>query len=231
MTKINADLPGNSKASRRAAPVRGKTARPRKSPEKTIISETVRTRPVSRASGIVRKPTFIQSIAKSFVGEGVQSVGAYILYDVLIPAAKTTIQDMIISGIDMLLYGEVRSGSKSRSRGDSHGQVSYGNFYKRGGGRPEPKYAHPKTIAMGNRFELDEIYFRYGNEASDVLESMMELLEQYDEVTVTDYYDLAGVDGATWAHNKYGWKDLTKSFCTHTRNGYAIVLPEPMELD
>lgn len=60
-------------------------------------------------------------------GDNTKSVGHYILWDVLIPASKNTITEMISNGIEMLLYGEPR-GNIRRDRGRSY--VSYTGYYK-----------------------------------------------------------------------------------------------------
>lgn len=217
-------FPSNSK-SKRVVPIR-----------EVVENELEDTRPVSaeesrgrrrvRAKAIRQKRTFAQTIAEMFVGEG-RSIGDYILRDVLVPAAKSTINDMITTGIEMLLYGDGGKPS-SRSRDKRGTTVSYGSYYK---SRDEREERHSRSVVRRGRFNLDEILFRDHNEAEDVLDGLCEALEEYDQVTVAEYFELAGIDGATWVHDKWGWTNLKKAYLTHTRGGYAIVLPEPVELD
>lgn len=190
---------------------------------------TERRRPiVTKGNAVIKKKGIIASIASLFVG-GTENVGSYILYDILLPAAKNTIQEMITSGIDMLLNGAETPSSRriGRERGRTQ-HISYGNYYD-----PRSNYRRDASAigARRDRFDLDSIFFRHGQEASDVLELMGDRMEMYGWITVADYYDLCGVEGASWALQKYGWNDLATSFIRNTREGYLIVLPDPKEID
>lgn len=226
MAKIDIDekeYPSNSKSDR-SAPMR----EGRKRIKRELVEEEKPLQRTISGKALRKKKTLSQSIAESFIGDGENpSVVQYILYEVLLPAAKTTIQDMVTGGIEMLLFGETRGGSRSRGRDRDRSTVSYGSFY-RGRDRDEERR---NRVRARDKFDLDEIYFKHGDDAAEVLEQMCEALEEYEAVTVADYFELAGIDGATWAHNKYGWTDLRRAKCTHTRHGYAIILPPPIELD
>jgi len=216
---LEEEFPSNSK-SKRIVPMR-ESRRTNKEEETEV--EPKRARRAIKAHAVRRKKTMFQSIAEALVGDGSNNVGSYVLNDVLLPAAKNTIQEMITTGLEMLLFGEARGGH-SRGRDRDRTVVSYGKYYKdKERGRDRPSYR--------DRFDLDEIFFNNQSEAEDVLDELCELLEEYEQVTVADYFELAGIDGASWAHNKYGWEDLRKAYHTHTRNGYVIVLPKPIELD
>lgn len=217
------ELPSNS-ISNRVAPMR---------PESIIMEEGANipekkariVRPENRRA-MVKKRTFTQSIAKSFLSDETRNVGSYIINDVLVPAAKNLIQEMITSGIEMVLFGETSGRSRSRGKDRDKSVVSYSNFYK---DRDERERRPARS--RRDRFDLNDIYFRYGDEADEVLGEMCDRLEEYEEVTVADYFELAGIDGATHVHHKWGWKNLSKAYCTHTREGYTIVLPDPIDLD
>lgn len=217
LNPLEEEFPSNSKASR-TAPIR-----PTQANNDNVVEDTDEPK-VER----VRKPRIIRrkkSILATMFGNEVKEVAQYVLFDVLIPAAKTTIQEMVTQGIEMFLFGEAGRGrSRSRDRGET--RISYSNMYKR---RDEA----PRTVRSprGNKFGLDEIIFERGDEASDVLEQMCEQLETYDQVSVADFYDLADVEGAHWTFSKWGWTDLSQARCTHTRGGYMILFPPPKELD
>lgn len=168
-------------------------------------------------------------IARSLLNDESKDIGSYILYDVLLPAAKSMISESIQSAIEMFLYGE--TGQRRRPTRDRNGSpsVSYGNFYQRDNRhneRPQKRFANA-------RFNLDEIIFKNGSDASDVLSALCDHIETYEAVSVAEFYDYAGVEGATWTDNKWGWtgSELSDAYCTHTRGGYVIILPEPKELE
>jgi hypothetical protein len=224
------NLPSNSKESkkrtRRVAPIRPVVE------EQTfanpLLPEPTKkaVRPVAR--GMRQKKSLTQSIAQMFVGSE-ESVGSYILQEVLLPAAKSTIQDMVESAIQMFLYGDAKPRGRDRDRGRST-KISYGSFY-RGRDREDDRR---ESRSRGGRFNLDEITFEHPKEADDVLSEMMDLLQDYEQVTVADFYELAGVDGGTWADRKWGWEEdqLKRAYCSHVSRGkWALILPKPIELD
>jgi hypothetical protein len=221
-TENKDELPSNSRANR-TAPIRPdtegndpKAIRPGR--DKHIV-------PVSKGQVIRTKKTIPQSIASALMGETMRNLSGYIMGEVIVPTAKSLIEDIIKNTLDQVLYGGENHRPSSRN---TESKVSYGSYYNK---RTNDRRELRTRAGRAGNFNLDEVFFKRMPEASDVLSAMCDLLEDYDEVTVADYFDLAGVEGATWTHNKWGWKDLKPAYCTHTRNGYAIVLPEPVELD
>lgn len=209
-------MPSNSNASK-VAPIREMT---RIEEEGANIEEPREVRKSIKGRAVRKKKSLIQS----FFSENTKEVAQYVLFEVLIPAAKETIQSMVTQGIEMFLFGG-EGGGRSRSKNRSETKVSYNNMYRN---REDPRESRR---SRRDRFDLEDIFFKRGDEASEVLEGLCDQLEKYDQVTVADYFDLAGIDGATWVHNKWGWDDLKRARCTHTRNGWAIILPDPIELD
>ena len=219
---INDDqLPPRSKAGRTAS------IRPQE------LGNSVRPRGVRKVKELgvqaVRKQVpLTRRIARSLLNEESKDIGSYILYDILIPAAKSMITESIQSGIEMLIYGETGQRRRpSHSRGGL--TVSYGNFYQRNDRRDE----RPAKRFSNARFNIDEIVFKSGTDCSDVLAALCDHIEEYEQVSVAEFYDYAGVEGATWTDHKWGWtgSELSDAYCTHTRGGYVIVLPEPKELE
>jgi hypothetical protein len=215
-------LPGNSNSSK-VAPLRERKKR-REEHEPAQIMKSRREPVVARA--VRRKKTFSQSIASAIAGEETRNVGSYIFQEVLIPAAKNLLQEMVTSGIEMILYGETSGRNRNKDKGRS--VISYSSYYK---DRDRDDRREPKRRKVRDRFDLSDIYFRDGDEADDVLRELQDRLEQYEEVTVAEFFDLAQLEGATWAHNNYGWRDLDRAKITHTRNGYLILFPDPEELE
>lgn len=167
-------------------------------------------------------------IARSLLNEESRDIGSYILYDILIPAAKSMITESIQSGIEMVVYGE--STPRKRSSRDRGGPtVNYGAYSNRDTRRDE----RPQKRFSRSRFNLNEIVFKNGSDCSDVLSALCDHIEEYEQVSVAEFYDYAGVEGGSWTDHKWGWtgSDLSDAYCTHTRGGYIIILPEPKELE
>lgn len=223
-------LPSNAN-SNRTAPIREQQITTNTIGGGGLVNATTRyksKKDKKKAKAIIKKKSFTRSIAEALVGDTTENVSGYILHDVLIPAAKNTIQEMVQSGIEMLLFGERRSKSRDRDRGST--KISYGSYYR---DREDSRRERPRARSR-DKFDLSEIYFRDGRDADDVLRNLCDALEEYEQVTVADYFDFAGIEGASWAHQKYGWddnNDLRDARCTHTRNGWQILLPDPTPLD
>ena len=72
---------------------------------------------------------------------------------------------------------------------------------------------------------VGDIFFDNRETAERVLELSKEIINEYGFVTITDMYDLAGLN-TTYTEQKYGWVDLKEAKIIHVRPGYKLVLPE-----
>lgn len=228
------EFPQNSNTSKkpRVAPIRDRDEEifePDEIREDVVSSEPKKAQRVTRGNVVRKKKTFVQSVAEAIAGEGSRDVISYIIQEVLVPAAKNTIQDAITSGIEMFLYGESKGPSSRPRRDRDRSVISYGSYYKPREREERRERRHFATY--NDRFKLNEIYFTKHGDAEDVLEELCDRLKQYEQVTVADFFDLAGIEGTNWVHQKYGWDDLSRAYNTHTRYGWAIVFPEPEELE
>lgn len=169
-----------------------------------------------------KKKSGLTKFTDVFISEDVGSVKSYILGEVLIPAMKKAISDIVTNGIDMLLYGE--SGmSKKTGIGSKISYTSYYNKDKHEPYRPGYNYAKPG-------YSYDDITLDKRGEAEEVLYRMDELIEHYGIVSVADLYDLVGITGS-YTDNKYGWTDIRTAQVVRVRDGYKIKLPRAIPLD
>lgn len=188
-------------------------------PEKKIekvISGTAKT----------KKKSEIQKFTDVFVSEDMNSVKSYIVMDVLVPAVKKAISDIVTNGIDMILYGE--SGG-NRSKKSKASNVSYRSYYESRDDRRD-RLSDRGYSGRQAGYSFDNIILDNRGEAEDVLTRMDELIETYNIVSVADFYDLVGVSG-NYTDNKYGWTDLRNASIVRTRDGYMIKLPKALPLD
>ena len=75
----------------------------------------------------VKKKGEMSKLADIFISEDVANVKSYIFMDVLVPAIKKAVSDIVTDGIDMILYG---STGHSKRRGGAD-KVSYRNYSDR----------------------------------------------------------------------------------------------------
>ncbi len=174
------------------------------------------------ATGKPRRKNEVRKLADAFITEDVHSVKDYIIQEVLLPAAKKAISEMVSSGIDMLLYGETKS--KNRSRNES--RVSYTKYYERERERDYERGA--RTRSRG--YDYDDIILDTRREAEEVLDRMQDLIDNYGMVSVADLYDLVGINGS-YTDNKYGWTHLRSADVQRVRDGYLLKLPKALPFD
>lgn len=178
-------------------------------------------KPVVSGTAKVKKKSEVKKLTDIFVAEDVSNVKNYVFMDVLVPAIKKAISDIVTNGIDMILYGET---GHSKKHGAS--KVSYGSYYRNDRDRRDP---------VANRvrggIDYDDIIFDTRGDAESVLTAMDEIVSQYGTVSVGDLYDLAQVSTNNYAINKYGWSDIRMAQVVRVRDGYMIKLPRALPLN
>lgn len=164
----------------------------------------------------VRKKSGLEKAKGLLISDDAANVKSYVLRDVLIPALKKAISDIVTNGIEMILYGE---SGRARRSGPSGG-VSYRNFYD------NPRsYDRPAQTVVAGGYDLNDIVVTTRGEAEDVLTRMDELIETYGVVSVADLYELIGVP-SNYTDNKYGWTSMASAEPIHVRDGYLLRLPK-----
>lgn len=181
---------------------------------------------VSKPAEIKKKGGF-SKLKGMLISEDAKDVKSYIVTDVLIPTFKRTIADVVSGGVDMLLYGEVRS---RKNRGDSApgSRVSYRKYYD------DRDDGYSRRRDRGTRFEAfdyDNLEFDNRGDAEMVLGALEDIIDQYGTARVGDAYDLAGVTASSYMVNKYGWTSLASAKIVRDRDRYYIDFPKAMPLD
>lgn len=171
---------------------------------------------------VTRKKSGLSKLAGEFISEDAKNIKSYVLGEVLIPAIKKAISDIVTDGIDMILYG----GSKPGHRRSTADRVSYVNYSNR-----DTRASRDSRYSSGySSYSYDDIVLASRGEAEDVLDRMCELIDSYRVVSVADLKDLVGVTGP-YTDNKYGWTSLGSAKIVRVRDGYMIDLPRPMPID
>jgi hypothetical protein len=187
---------------------------PERKPVKRVVTGAVRQR---------KEPI----LDKIFGGETARSVGSYVIWDVLVPAAKSTISDIITTSIELLFYGEKGSSSRSgrikRDRDRSY--ISYNSLYD---GRSRSTRRDP--IKRRDRHDFDDIVFETRGDAEHVLTTLIELIDQYELATVEDFYEAVGLP-SEYTDGKYGWESLGNVAIKPIRGGWFLTLPKPRPIE
>ena len=180
-----------------------------------------------RATKVVTNPVKVKKnelrkVADALVPGDVTNIKSYIFMDVLVPAFKKLVADIITNSVDMLFYGET-----GRSRTSTNAsRVSYRSYYDQ---RDDDRRYSRSTARM--RSSYDDVSFKTRGEAEEVLSQMEAMLDRYKLVRVADLYDMAGITH-DYTDNDYGWTNLRSADIVRTRDGwYMIRLPRAVPID
>lgn len=174
-------------------------------------------------SGAKTRANTGRKLTDIFISEDAVNVKSYIFMDVLVPAIKKAISDIVTDGIDMILYGG--SGGRRRDGGArSSNKVSYRSYYDSRDSRREESYSNV------GRFDYDDIIYRSRGDAENVRIKMMDTIDRYGFVTVADMYEMSDLS-SPYTANKYGWTSVRTAEAVRVKDGYILKLPKAMPID
>ena len=180
--------------------------------------ETKRTelKPVVKGKVRAKKKSGLRKAADSLVEEPASNVFSYLISDVIVPAAKKTLSDVVQNGLDMFLYGE--TGSRDRNRNNrSATYVSYRDY-------SEDRNRPTTRRNLHDDYNFDDIVFDYRSDVEEVLNQLGDIIDTYGKATVADLYDLVDMSCAYTA-NRYGWTNLSAASVESVRDGYILKMP------
>jgi hypothetical protein len=171
---------------------------------------------------ISRKQPWWQRLSRTMLAEDAGNVGEYILTDVVIPATKNLIVDMVGQSIERVLFGTSRGRIRRSPLGASlREQVNYSRFST----EREP-IRRPLSREARARHDFNEIVLENRTEAIEVVEALVDRIARYGAVTVADLYDYVGTTGS-YADQRWGWTDLTTADVRQVPGGFLLDLPGP----
>lgn len=186
-------------------------------------AEEKRVEKVVTGKVVTKKRSGFSKFAGEFISEDAKNIKSYVIGDVLIPAFKKAISDIITDGIDIILYG---GNGRSRSGRSNADRVSYRSYYD--DRRPSDRLITSRYSS--NSYSYDDIILDSRGEAEEVLARMDELMDTYGLVRVADLKDLVGITGS-YTDNKYGWTNIRNAEIVHVRDGWMIKMPRAVAID
>lgn len=182
----------------------------------------------------VKGPSIWSKIGASFTGDDAQSVGNYLLFDVIIPGTKNIVSDLVTQGIEKALFGgEARPRSSNRFGGGHQTYKPYNRVYgsnpSRAGMdvRPQRDVLSRESRASHH---YNDISFEKRQDAAAVMDALRERIDQYGVATVSFFYDLMGLTG-NYIDDGFGWFDLEGYGVERVRNEFYLNLPKPESLN
>lgn len=179
-------------------------------------------KPVAKA--VTKKENVVTTGVKRFFGGDPKDVAMHVVTDVFIPAAKNMLVDMCKAGIERLVFGET---STDRRRNALAGRPSYiRTDYN--------SISSDNRRFISNRDRRDQyfgnIIYRTREEASDVLDHMNDLIDNYGYARVSDFCDLSGIS-KEYTDMSWGWTDLRDARIRQVSGGFSIDMPKTQRLN
>lgn len=181
---------------------------------------------VVTGTAIVQKKGIGKKLHGIFFGGEFKSASRYVVADVLLPAARDMVVDIITKGVERVVYGERYSSSRRRSP-EYRGNVQYNSPVRREYRSSILPGQPPRIPNRINRRESSDVLIESREEANLVLQTMVDCVEKYEQVSMADLNELLGLQSANIDH-RWGWTTLNEASIRQTRDGYLLELP-PME--
>lgn len=198
---------------------------------------------VTGAKVVKPKETFGKKLRNAFIAPGADSVGQYMVNDVLIPSLRNT---LLSAGISMLYY--LFQGRKTPQNGPYGGYptftgtpfwnpmsrigvptttVNYGGYST--GGVQNPAMAQTQQPQRLLTKPTDVIIPDRG-QAELALDSITDVLKQYGSCSLGTFFEIVGVPSNGYTDYTYGWKNLYGVSIKSTAGGYYIDMPRAVPL-
>ena len=155
-----------------------------------------------------RKKTFKDKLRASFIGSDANSIGEYLLFNILVPAIKNTAYNLINSSASMFILGNGQPQQYYDNRRPGS-YVSYNYVASRPGFGNNGSYNYGAPAANVDSFR--NISYATKAQADSVLSDMLDYIYSYNYVTVAKYYGLSGLGSqATYQDEAWGWYSLNE---------------------
>ncbi len=189
------------------------------------------------AKAEVTKRSLGQRIKNYIFAGNMQDLRGYLISDILVPTVKDLISESVSKGIDMLLFNDSspRRSSSNRIREASRSSLgnAYINYNNSSSNRDRRNKPARDRYVEENVAELEDGYLTWATrpKAEEVRNKMIDILDEYDVVTVGTFYELAGFKTEPNDFN-YGWYNLSTAEVVRTRDGrYRLELPKAVSIN
>lgn len=166
-----------------------------------------------------------------FLGGTAKQAARYVTGEVLLPALRNLVFDVVSKGSERFIFGE---SSYRRPPPQEYGtRIQYNNPLRRPGPamsqRLQPARLPDQYRSRPARRDTNDIVLATREEAELVVERLIDILDKYDVASMADLLDLLGLETQP-IDNKWGWTYLNNVEVRQIRDGYLIDLPALEEI-
>lgn len=184
---------------------------------------------VIEGTAVQRKKSVWRRIGENLKGEDTQTVGQYLLFDVVLPQIKDLIYDIGSSALQRLLFGDRAGGGYKPSA--RKGYTPY-NVISTGATPKAQQPGAPRPVSSVASDEFGEIVVDTRGGAQEVMDRMGNLIDTYGMASVSDLKACVGLTG-NFTDEKWGWVTMGGTDIRRVGGqnpGFALVFPRPQEL-
>lgn len=193
--------------------------------------------PVVKGKVIRRKKSVGRKLRDVFFG-GESSVLTYIGREVLLPALQNLLIDSVTQGVDKTIertFGVSPRGGRPPFRGStvSRPHISYDrpSSIVRSPVNTNSSLSQRRPIQPSSRPSNDvgEVILESHMAAQVILDRMWDIVQEYQVVTVSDFKELIG-ETSHYVDRKWGWDEDAEFSIRRVREGWLLVIPDPVEV-
>lgn len=170
------------------------------------------------AQGTEKKKSIRERLTDSFLATNGEDIKERVIFDWVIPGIKNILEDIV----HMLLFGDGVVRNSDRSRGERRLlRKEYNKYYDDDRKKSESSFE--------SKSKNPELTYSSRAEAQNVLNKMLDILDEYNRVTVKDLYSISKMP-TDFAMSNWGWRDLTGSKPIPYGDRWLLKLPKSEEL-
>lgn len=203
-----------------------------KAVESAPKEEAPKIKPITTGKVVQKQPSIFKRIGEAFTGDDTQTVGQYLMFDVVVPTVKALVVDLVSQGLERKFYGDGRGRSSGvRTNYSTQFNKPTATSYP---GKPVSSAGTNGRREMSERaravHDFQEIILADRGDAERVLDVLQEYINEAGFVSVGNLLMLVDITPA-FTDEKYGWFDLGRARAVRVRQGYQLELPRPVQLD
>lgn len=207
------------------------TAEYRNKVQQTEQSSVAAPAPEKERAVIVKKAS-----KKDVLKDDISKMWNYVTHSVLLPALKNTISSAVSNGLDMLLFGEIKSRRTADDSSFTRSKiVDYNNVSRRNSTVVENR----RSPDINYRdIEIPNQYDGAGNKYNDAFEIEREVRDRFaaqGRISMSEYFNIIGGSMrqyADYTKQSVGWYDLSKFYVVENRdrNSCSLIMPTAIVL-
>ena len=177
----------------------------------------------------IRKKSLRDKLGGVFFQESLGAAKKYVSDEIIFPGIRDILFDMVTRGFEFMLYGSTRKPIKGPGAAKSpYGNASYVPY----NAVAKPTQA-ARTVNPGQTVSpspANDIILTDRGEAEAVLETLVECVDVYGQVSRGDLFDAIGMTNQPTDY-KWGWNDMSNAAIVRVRDGYLLRLPKEIALN